>query len=193
VIWGFVDYENTGSLEGVHLREYDRLLVFCGSRNKRIKFSELPSARFCAIEFIGITSSSANNLDFHLAFYLGNFHASAAAKIAFHILSNDSGFDGLVKHLNAIGRTCRRLPTKQANSNVPAALRFSECATLIVSRLQQIDDRKRPRKKTSLLNWIKSQCQHLQPSISAEAIYQELCDSGNIIGDDSDVAYRLKA
>ena len=37
MIWGFVDYENTGSLEAIRLDDYDRLLVFCGPKNNRIK------------------------------------------------------------------------------------------------------------------------------------------------------------
>jgi hypothetical protein len=70
VIWGFVDYENTGSLESFNGADYERVFVFCGPNNTKLKLGKLSSTEFSRIELIGIKTTGSNNLDFHLAFYL---------------------------------------------------------------------------------------------------------------------------
>src|SRR5690606_6825410 len=97
--WAFVDYENVGTLEGLNISDYERVFVFCGPKNTRIKVGALPTEGFCRIELIGVATTGANNLDFHLAFHLGRFHEVAENGVAFHIISNDGGFNGLVNHL----------------------------------------------------------------------------------------------
>ena len=190
MIWAFVDYENAGSLETLNISEYERLFVFCGPKNKRIKVGELPSGAFCRIELIGISTMGSNNLDFHLAFYVGRFHEIAEKDVVFHIVSNDSGFNGLVNHLKKIGRNCKKIATKDTKQK-PAqevTLSLSDEASLVISRLKQLDGRKRPRKKTGLLNWIKSQCQGMTSCASSDLILKELVnaklvrESGHKIG-----------
>jgi hypothetical protein len=192
MIWGFVDYENTGSLEGFSVTEYERIFVFCGPKNNRIKLGELPSTEFCRIELIGIKTIGANNLDFHLAFYLGRLHESATREVEFHIISNDTGFNGLVNHLKKIGRRCKHISTKNGSDSAATSIELSKCAALVASRLKQMDGRKRPRKKASLLNWIKSQCNHMKPEVVSERIYEELKLTGNIIASTSGITYHLK-
>ena len=94
--WGFVDYENTGSLEGIDVKSYERLLIFCGPNISKLKLGELPTTEFTKIELIGIKTNGANNLDFHLAFYLGRDHEIAGNDVEFHIISNDDGFNGII-------------------------------------------------------------------------------------------------
>ena len=114
--WAFVDYENLGSLETLCLSDYERILVFCGPRNKSIKVGKLPSDGFRSIEMIGVTTMGSNNLDFHLAFHLGRFHETADRDVAFHIISNDAGFNGLVKHLKELGRSGKKVATEEPKS-----------------------------------------------------------------------------
>jgi hypothetical protein len=84
MIWAFVDYENVGTLETLNISEYERVFVFCGPKNTRIKVGKLPSGAFCRIELIGLTTTGSNNLDFHLAFYVGRFHEIAEKDVVFH-------------------------------------------------------------------------------------------------------------
>ena len=105
--WAFVDYENVGSLEALNLTDYERLFVFCGPKNTRLKFGQLPPDSFRSIELIGVATTGSNNLDFHLAFHLGRFHEVADKDVAFHIVSNDAGFNGLINHLKKLGRRCK--------------------------------------------------------------------------------------
>lgn len=135
MIWVFVDYENTGSLEGLNIAEYERAFVFCGPKNNKIKFGAPPSNGFCRIELIGVTTVGSNNLDFHLAFHLGRFHEVADKNIEFQIISNDSGFNGLVHHLKKIGRKCKQLSAKVAVQTHGSQPALSECASLVVAKL----------------------------------------------------------
>lgn len=113
MIWGFVDYENTGSLAGFQTSNYDRIFVFCGPNNNKIKLGDLPTTEFSRIELIKIQSTGANNLDFHLSFYLGRLHETSTKETVFHIISNDTGFNGIISHMNKIGRKCKRISTKK--------------------------------------------------------------------------------
>ena len=56
-----------------------------------------------------MASTGNNNLDFHLAFYLGVHHLEAGKDVKFHVISNDKGFDGVIQHLVDMGRACERV------------------------------------------------------------------------------------
>ncbi len=178
IIWGFVDYENTGTLEGVPLGQYERLIVFCGPKNKKIKFGDIPSTDFCRIDIIGLKTSGANNLDFHMAYYLGKFSETAGKDVSFHIISNDTGFNGLVSHIKKTGRPCQRVacnkppvPKPKQKSKQPA---LSKCSELVLASLNLIDGRTRPRTQASLTNWIKAHCQGIKNGAGPEKAFQEL-------------------
>jgi hypothetical protein len=190
--WAFVDYENVGSLEALNIPEYDRVFVFCGPKNTKIKVGSLRSDGFCQIELIGVTTMGANNLDFHLAFHLGRFHEVAAKGVAFHIISNDSGFNGLVNHLKKLGRNCKKVATRKVIPKPAAKLSLSDEASLLIARIRQLDGRKRPRKRSSFLNWIKSQCQGRTNGTTPDSIYRELLNAKVIQESGSNITYTLE-
>ena len=192
MIWAFVDYENTGSLEDVNLSEYKKILIFCGPKNNKIKFGTLPASEFCNIELIGVSTMGSNNLDFHLAFHLGRFHEIADSSIEFHIISNDSGFNGLVNYLKKIGRKCKKVSIKNAIKPKKNQTPLSEFASLVVKRLEQLDGRKRPRKRPKLINWIKSQCNGISGILKPEGVYSELIGANFINEERSNIGYNLK-
>lgn len=194
--WGFVDYENTGSLEGINVKSYERLLIFCGPNNSKLKLGELSTTEFTKIELIGIKTNGANNLDFHLAFYLGRYHEIAGNNVEFHVISNDGGFNGIINHIKNIGRKCKKVQTRKIvnqtkTKKVKVVLPLSECAELIVSGLKQIDGKKRPRKQKTLTNWIRSHCSHLKTAVNAEKILEELSSNSLISVNSSNVSYRF--
>ena len=176
--WAFVDYENVGSLEALKLSDYARVFVFCGPKNTRIKTGALPAGEICRIELIGISTTGANNLDFHMAFHIGRLHEIAEKDVAFHIVSNDAGFNGLVHHLKKIGRTCKKVSTKEAKpvekSKASPSGELSAEASAVMSRLKEVDGRTRPRKREKLINWMKGQSKGLMNGASPEGVYEEL-------------------
>lgn len=84
MLWAFVDYENTGSLEALNVSDYDKVFVFCDPKNQKIKFGTLPTNGFTSIEVINISTMGPNNLDFIIAFHLGRFHEIADQDTEFH-------------------------------------------------------------------------------------------------------------
>jgi len=192
MIWAFVDYENIGSLEALNISEYEKVFIFCGPRNTKIKFGTLPSDGFSSIELIAVTTFGANNLDFHLAFHVGRYHEMADGSIAFHIVSNDSGFNGLVNHLKKIGRNCKKVSTKAARPVPGTESDFGECASLVLAKLRKIDGRTRPRKRAKFMNWIKSQCQGIPGATKPEAVCEELVKAKIVRQSGSDITYDLE-
>ena len=96
-----IDYENV-QVKSLALLNGDqfRVRVFLGKSNTKIH-SELAIAMQKLgnrAEYIMLESSGSNALDFHIAYYLGVLAASDVTAF-FHIISKDTGFDPLVKHL----------------------------------------------------------------------------------------------
>ena len=194
--WAFVDYENVGSLAALKLSHYERVFVFCGPRNTKIAIDTLPAGEFCSIELIRISTTGANNLDFHMAFHIGRLHETARSDVAFHIVSNDSGFNGLTHHLKKLGRTCKQVALKAAkpaeNAKPSTANVMTAPASEVMSKLNSTADRMRPRKKEKLLNWMKSHGNLLMNGASPEDVYQELLRAGFVLESGPDVSYETK-
>ena len=92
--WAFVDYENVGSLEEIPFDDYDRVFIFCGPKNSKIKIGSSSITDFIKIEIIKLKSTGANNLDFHISYYLGKFYQTANPEVQFIVVTNDNGFKG---------------------------------------------------------------------------------------------------
>ncbi len=117
MLWAFVDFENVGTLENLELGKYQKVIIFCGPRHKKINFGDIPTDSFTQLELLRMASTGNNNLDFHLAMYLGVHHMQAAKVTEFHVISKDKGFDGIVAHLNSIGRQCKRVSINEATKS----------------------------------------------------------------------------
>lgn len=190
MIWGFVDYENIGSLKDINFATYQKLFIFCGPKNPNIKLGEQVINEFINIQIIKLNTNGANNLDFHIAYYLGKFSITASKETEFHIISKDNGFNGLVNHIKKTGRACKKIAL---NSEAKAQLtKLSPCAELTVERLSHIDGRKRPRKEQKLLNWVESQCRTVSKNVNSKSVLGELSKAGLISVDNQTIKYKLK-
>src|SRR5205085_176864 len=83
---------------------------FFGASQRTVTKEFFKSALKLAGRFIpiDIEGHGKNALDFHIAFYLGEYLAANPAAECI-ILSGDKGFDPLIRHLNARGFTVRRV------------------------------------------------------------------------------------
>lgn len=188
MIWGFIDYENLGSLKGIKFNRYQKLFIFCGPKNSNIKLGDADVNGFLNVELIRLKSTGPNNLDFHIAYYLGKFSETASRDIHFHVISNDHGFSGLVSHIKRMGRSCQRVVP--ANGEKKTGL--SECAEVASERLRHTDGRKRPRREKSLINWLASNCRSIDKSIRGQDILAELVTAGFVENQNSVIKYTLK-
>lgn len=107
-----VDHENITKVELGAIPVGVRVPFFFGASQKSVPTAFLKAAlrhgeRFVPIDIEG---HGKNALDFHIAFYLGEYLARSPTTRCV-ILSKDKGFDPLVKHLAGRGFTVSRAST----------------------------------------------------------------------------------
>ena len=111
-----VDFENVqpSSLGALSPDTCD-IKVFTGAHQKKVELALAQALqRFGPnAEWIQITGSGKDALDFHIAFYIGHL-AAAHPQASFTIVSRDTGVDPLVKHLAKLGIGCRRVAAIEA-------------------------------------------------------------------------------
>jgi len=142
--WVFVDLENIGSLTNISIENYDVVYVFVGSKQTNVSLTPITTKKFVEFKILKIKETSKNNLDFHLSYYLGKFDTLAKKDVAFTVISNDSGFDNLIKHISSTGRKCKRLENQNKESSK------------VLQNLLAKDLKNMPKTEKSLKNYIKS-------------------------------------
>jgi hypothetical protein len=106
----FVDLENVQKINLTRVPTDVRVMIFYGATQKKIPEELVAQAQPLGdrLKWIKISGQGPNALDFHIAFYLGReLTVNSTSECA--ILSRDTGFDPLVRHLQAGGHTCRRV------------------------------------------------------------------------------------
>ena len=106
-----VDFENVqpedvGLLNG---RSF-KIKIFAGARQAKIAIKTASALQpFGAdAEYVQVDGIGKNALDFYIAYYIGRM-AAETPDVSFCVISKDTGFDPLLKHLSAQGISCQRL------------------------------------------------------------------------------------
>ena len=96
-----IDFENVQP-DSLDLLDHDhfRLRVFVGASQGKVPFDVAASLQRFGdrTEYIKISGHGLNALDFHIAYYIGRLAAEDQTAY-FHIISKDTGFDPLIRHL----------------------------------------------------------------------------------------------
>lgn len=104
----YVDFENVPNVE---IRETSdtRILLFIGQSQKRLSTNIVRAIQPLGknVEWVQITGSGKNALDFHIAFYLALQRELPDTEHC--IVSKDAGFDPLIAHANGLGQKVRRV------------------------------------------------------------------------------------
>jgi hypothetical protein len=96
-----IDYENVQVQSLALLKgEQFSVRVFLGLKNTKLPVELVVAMQEIGsqAEYIVLETSGSNALDFHIAYYLGVLVAADPAGF-FHIISKDTGFDPLIRHL----------------------------------------------------------------------------------------------
>lgn len=96
-----IDYENVQPKNLTVLNDHQfKVIVFVGSNQSKVPFELASSLQALGdqAEYVKIDGNGRNALDFHIAFYIGQLTVSDP-KAYFHIISKDTGFDPLIRHL----------------------------------------------------------------------------------------------
>lgn len=100
-----VQLKNVGDLNGSALK----IKVFLGASQVKVPLDIARALQAFGrdVDYIQIDGNGSNALDFHIAFYIGRL-AAQAPDAEFYIISNDKGFDPLIRHVNQKGIPCCR-------------------------------------------------------------------------------------
>ena len=127
-----IDFENVAP-DNLDLldQEWIRVFLFVGKNQTKLPFPTVKAIQKLGAraEYVKMTGTGHNALDFHIAFYIGRI--SATDKDAyFHIISNDTGFDPLIEHLKDVHINANRvskiedIPALSQTSAMPSSERI---------------------------------------------------------------------
>lgn len=117
-----VDFENLPGVDLSGIAIESRVIVFTGANQKSVPLElVLATQRFGdRLDRRRVDASGHNALDFFIACELGRVQAAANGTTC-TVVSNDKGFDPLLRHLNAARVSCQRV-------GVPVAVRPAKAA-----------------------------------------------------------------
>lgn len=110
----YIDYENLNAIEKL-IKIDGKYFFFIGENQAKINSSLVYSTNGMDITWVKIAGSGKNSLDFHIAYYLGKNDSDKSVEHL--ILSKDTGFDPLIKHLKSKGIKARRIEALKDISN----------------------------------------------------------------------------
>lgn len=190
-----IDYENVHPLSFDLPKDYPfKVILFVGSSQNKIPIELVTSMQMLGTnaEYVKIEGNGKNALDFHVTFYLGILFEKDPNGY-FHIISKDSGFDVLIKHL----RNKKILVQRHKQIIDIPALKISNSKTL-EEKIQTVKDyltsrgNAKPRKVTTLSNTINALFMKVLSDKELETIIDKLAQKKLIRIEETKVHYNFK-
>ncbi len=189
-----IDFENVqpDSLQALNL-DHVKIMVFVGANQAKISVAVATELQQMGgrAEYVKMAGSGRNSLDFHIAYYIGRLSAADPDGF-FHIISKDTGFDPLIRHLKERKIFIRRsesvcdLPFLKAAQPMSVSERAEVCA----QRLKGLGA-SRPRLVKTLRNSVHSYFMKALSEKELEAVLQALEREKKITISGTKVAYHL--
>lgn len=186
-----VDFENVQKLDLARLPGHARIKIFVGAQQAKLPTALVLEAQTLglSIEWIQIEGNGPNALDFHIASYLGEGFARTP-QAEFLIVSHDTGFDPLLRHLKARGLHCRReAPAAAVKAAAKPALDAS--AEQVVALLKRTEKNKRPRKRKTLTNYLVTHFSKKLTSQQVSGAIDQLIGARLLAGTDAALVYQF--
>lgn len=142
-------------------------------------------------EYIEIEGNGSNALDFHIAYYIGQL-AHETPDAFFHIISKDTGFDPLIKHLKTQKVSCQRstslqdIPLLKVQNATSAKEKVDAVVGNLISRKAS-----KPRKLTTLRSTIHSIFAKNLSDHELDSLINHLRKQGFITLKDEKIIYTL--
>jgi hypothetical protein len=189
-----IDYENVQPDDIDTLQhEHVRVIVFVGPHQTKIAFEKAAALQRMGAnaEYVRLSGGGANALDFHIAYYLGQLTAKDPTAY-FHVISKDTGFDPLVKHLRERKlRVCRVRSIGEIPILKPVDPKSSpDRVALLVANLQK-QGAARPRTVATLSSTISHTFQKQLTAQEVSALVSDLKKKGLIKVEGTKVTYNL--
>jgi len=189
-----IDFENVQPRALPVLGAHDvKIYVFVGASQARLPFELVDALQALGdkVSYVKASGHGPNALDFHIAFYVGQL-AAADPGACFHIVSRDTGFDPLIRHLND-----RNIAAQRENTldDIPF-LQNTSAATLdekIQTILKNLAPRgpSKPRKLKTLTSTIVSLFQNRLAEGEAQKIIAQMQKRKLIVVEGDKITYTL--
>ena len=189
-----IDFENVQpkNLEILANHPFE-ILVFVGANQNKVSYDLAAAMQDLgdSASYIKICGNGQNALDFHIAFYVGQLSLKDPEGY-FHIISKDTGFDPLIKHLKAKKvRVHRRkdlaeIPVLRMSSATNDDEKIAAITKNLAGRGQS-----RPRKVKTLANTINSLFTKKLQENELMSLVKELQRRKYIIVNQDKVSYKL--
>lgn len=187
-----IDFENIQPKNLTILNGHDfKVIVFVGANQTKVPFDLAAALQAMGgnAEYVKISGNGPNALDFHIAFYIGQL-AEKDPTGYFHIISKDTGFDPLIKHLKS--KKVKVLREKDL-TEIPL-LRLSN-ATSTEEKIEAIvksftaRGQCRPRKLKTLANTINSLFQKTLEQAELDSLIAEMKKRDLVFVENESVTY----
>lgn len=167
-----------------------RVLIFVGKTQSKLGFDLVASAQRLGdrVEYIKLSGAGPNALDFHIAFYIGRV-ASSSPGTHFHVISKDTGFDPLIKHLKSLQLKASRW---SSIDEIPALRKKGKAPNGVTGRfIEMLRQPKstRPRTPQTLERALKAFGQNQLSEAEIKSAIQSMRDRGIIAVTDGKVSY----
>ena len=187
-----IDYENVQPMELALLRGGTfKVKLFLGANQAKIPVALAAALHALGTnaEYVLLESAGSNALDFHIAYYIGVLSVKDPTA-RFNIISKDTGFDPLIKHLKRRGVIAQRLPSITTIPSVkpvpPSAIGdHFQSAVAHLSKLKTAKPRTQKTLRSTLRALFKKEISEDQLS----ALFTALCERGVVSVDGTKVAY----
>lgn len=204
--YALIDLENIQptSLQKLKKDGY-QLKIFVGASQTKIALGLVEEVHGFGdrAEYIRIESSGKNALDFHIAFYMGQISAKTPDS-QFIVLSKDTGYDALLKHMRGQGIPANRSgaaiaapqskpteQTKAASKKHPSQMSMLERLDYARAHLTKAG-KARPAKRKTLASALTSAFQKKLDEPIIHQLIDELIKQGIVIDDQGSISYQLK-
>lgn len=189
-----IDYENVQPTDVAMLRDGPfRVKVFLGANQARIPvaLATVLQGLGANAEYILLEASGSNALDFHIAYYVGILSAQDSSAF-FHIISKDTGFDPLIRHLKTKGVLAQRSTSISSIPYFkPTPSNTSEAQVkVVVAHLAKMKAAK-PRAEKTLLSTLHALFKKELSEDQLAALFALLCKRGIVKVDGTKVSYEL--
>lgn len=188
-----IDYENVQPKNLAVLKGQPvRVFVFVGANQTKVHLELASSLQALGsnAEYVKIDGNGSNALDFHIAFYIGQL-AERDANAYFHIISKDTGFDPLIKHLKSRKILAQRekdlseVPLFRISNATSSDEKLAEIVKSLSAR-----GHARPRKVKTLANTINSLFMKTLEQTELINLIEALRARGYIVLENESVSYR---
>jgi len=170
-----------------------KVIIFVGENQTKLPYDLVAGIQKFGSDamYIKIAGNGKNVLDFHIAYYIGKLAAEEPGAY-FHIISKDTGFDPLIKHLKESKVKVYR-ETDLAEIpvlRIPKTSSKDETINAIVKNLAG-RGQSRPRTVKTLINTINSLFAEKLDEKNMMSLLQSLRDRKYIVINDTKVSYQL--